>query len=63
MKILNNPEENTMICVLPNGVTVEIMQVSLSGNNFEADQDVNEVMNVVRNLPSSMLQGSQASAY
>lgn len=55
MKILNNPEESTMICELPNGVTVEVMQISLSGNKFEADQDVDEVVNVVKSLPKSIL--------
>ncbi|MCH2189843.1 MAG: hypothetical protein MK188_02825 [Gammaproteobacteria bacterium] len=63
MKIFNNPEENTMICELPNGVTVEIMQVSLCGSNFSADQDLKELVNVVKSLPSSILQGSQASIY
>ena len=63
MKILNNPEENSMICVLPNGVTVEVMQVSLSGTQINADQNVDEVLNVMKSLPNSMLSGSQHSIY
>ena len=63
MKILNNPEENSMICVLPNGVTVEVMQVSLSGTQINAEQNVDEVLNVMKSLPNSMLSGSQHSIY
>ena len=63
MKILNNPEENSMICVLPNGVTVEVMQVSLTGTQINADQNVDEVLNVMKSLPNSMLSGSQHSIY
>ena len=55
MKILDNPEENSMICVLPNGVTVEVTQVSLSGAKIESKRDVEEVLTVVKNLPNSML--------
>ncbi|GAA6136319.1 hypothetical protein NBRC116583_00660 [Arenicella sp. 4NH20-0111] len=55
MKILSNPEAGTMICVLPNGVTVEVSQVNLYGTKSDTEQSVEDVMHVVSKLPSVIL--------
>lgn len=62
MKILSNPENGTMICVLPNGVTVEVTQVNLYGNKSNTEQNVEDVMHIVSKLPSSMLSNKPSYA-
>jgi len=58
MKILDNPDEENMICVLPNGVTVEVTSVSLSGNKVTSHQDPNHIAEVVKSLPPAMLKSN-----
>ncbi len=60
MKILSNPESDSMICVLPNGVTVEVTLVSMRGTKTSSEQSVDEVMSVVKRLPHTMLSNKQS---
>ncbi len=59
MKILDNPDGENMICVLPNGDTVEVTSISLSGSKATSNQDPSHIKDVVESLPASILKGSQ----
>lgn len=63
MKILNNPENDCMIAVLPNGVTVEVTVVNMVGAKASTEQDVERVMHAVKRLPSAMLSNKGSCLY
>ncbi len=63
MKILSNPENDCMIAVLPNGVTVEVTVVDLVGAKASTEHDVDRVMHAVKRLPSAMLSKKESCLF